>query len=110
MINYISEEQPSFIERRVPKKEDLTEALRYASINITGEKNHIIMGIFANIQTAFDFGEDNGWDDEDILNFKLSEQRLKLIVDRKIKQVSEDSTDFVWVIDGSEYDSRKLIN
>jgi hypothetical protein len=104
------EKQPNLIERRIPIEGELTEALRYASMKATGEKNHVMSGIFANLQTAFDFGVDNGWTEEDIIFFRLMEQKIKLLVDRKIKQVSLDSTDFIWVVDGSEYDNTKLIN
>ncbi|MFA6463426.1 MAG: hypothetical protein WCV55_00270 [Candidatus Paceibacterota bacterium] len=106
----MSEQQENPIEKRIPTKGDLIEALRYASTKTTGEKNHVVDNVYARLETEFNFGEDVGWNDENILDFKLATQKLKLIVDKKIKQISPDSTKFIWVADGSEYDGRKLIN
>ena len=95
---------------RVPNKGDLTEVLRYAEMNFSGGRNHVFAGMVANVKTAFGFGEDLNWREDLILDYKLHEQKLRLFVDGKIRQVDEKSTDFVWVSDGAPYDWKKLIN
>ncbi|MEI8338179.1 MAG: hypothetical protein WCF92_03495 [bacterium] len=98
------------INTNIPTKNDLIEALRYAEEKTNGAKNHRIDTLKSVIGLTFEFGDTNGWTEKAISMYKLAEQKLKLFVDEKIKAVEEDGHDYVWVVDGSTYDEKNLIN
>lgn len=106
----MSQEQPkNSTERRIPNKGDVINALLHSEMNATGEKNHAIDGAKALVEQAFNSGEGCGWEDEDILFFRLAEQTLRLLVDKKIKPIDNRHAKFMWTSDSAPYNEEKLI-
>lgn len=97
-----------FKEASFPTESDLLQTIAAVELSEKARKIHSIESIKTALLLRYDEGEENGWPEDNILEYRKVKQKLLLLSQGKKK--SGDVYDYVWTVDNSTYDPKKLIS